>query len=164
MTIHDAQQFRQPQMATAAGRPGLLPSADELLDAIQDDRSNNHPLAVSASHAGSLHRRRIDEPTRTAEIDTHRSILMRAIDLWVSRNVPTAHTGPTMHTEGLGPVVDRLAERLVQAEHATRALSEHDTRACRARNRLEEIRLGYDALIAEVLGGKRQLPRTAAQR
>ncbi|MFD0360246.1 DUF4254 domain-containing protein [Nocardia sp. GCM10030253] len=164
MTIHDAQQFRRRQTAAAPQRPGLLPNAEELMEAIHDDGSSNHPLAVSASHAGSLHRRRMDDPARVAEIDTHRGQLITAIDMWVSRNVPTAHTGPTMHTEGLGPVVDRLAERLVQAEHATRSLPPNHTEARRARNRLDEISTAYDALVAEVLGGKRQLPRATARR
>jgi hypothetical protein len=160
MTIHDAQQFRPRPRAAPAGP---LPSADELREAIRDDGSSNHPLAVSACHASSLHRRRMADPALTAEIDTHRRTLITAIDMWVTRNVPTAHTGPTMHTEGIGPVVDRLAQRLVDAEHVTRSLPVNHSDARRARHRLDEISAAYDALVAEVLDGKRQLPRATAR-
>lgn len=165
MTFPGAQQIRLSSPAqfesAAAARLRALPTADELVAAIQGNKSSNHPVAELANLLGTAHRQRIDHSGPITEIDGQRAELIVTIDAWVNRNVPSAHAGPTLHTECLGPVVDRMAERQVQTQLAADAFPRHSADARRAHNRLAEITDAYDALVAEVLGGKRRLPRAS---
>lgn len=91
------------------------------------------------------------------EIDSTRAELVLAIDDWVARHVDD-RTGASLSTESVGCVVDRLAQLWVQANRLL-GVDDSDESAHGSWFRLAELADGYDDLVADVLAGRRRLPR-----
>lgn len=144
------------QLGTQLGN-GPLPTRSEVLQACRDSASAGHPLLRAAGELTALHRRRLILARRiTGEIDEYRAQQVHAIDRWVAPRLPIAHGGAYLHTETIGAVLDRLARLTACAEAALAAESDWDIWF--AWERLAELAVGYEDLVAELAIGRRRLP------
>lgn len=100
-----------------------------------------------------------------ADIDGTRAGLVAHIDEWVAANI--AHrSGASLHTETLGAVIDRMAEKWVAAQHALGAEPDAQTTTPLQREarthlqwcRLAELTDGYRDLVTDVVEQRRRLP------
>lgn len=134
-----------------------LPTRSEVLQACRDAVRDGHPLLRAAGELTALHRRRLILARRiTGEIDEYRAQQVHAIDRWVAPRLPVAHGGAYLHTETVGAVLDRLARLTACAEAALAAESDWDIWF--AWERLAELSVGYEDLVAELATGRRRLP------
>ncbi|MGW5310286.1 DUF4254 domain-containing protein [Nocardia thailandica] len=148
----------------------------------EDPRAGGHRVLDAAGRLARchLHRRRAvkaalspDAPADRvaacgrviADIDGSRAGLVAHIDEWVAANI--AHrAGASLHTETLGAVIDRMAEKWVAAQHALGG--DQDTQTTtplqwEARTHLQWCRLaeltdGYRDLVTDVVEQRRRLP------
>ncbi|MBF6232648.1 DUF4254 domain-containing protein [Nocardia farcinica] len=152
--------------AVGADAPGVLPSSDLLVRACRGHRVVGGPLLWFARDLAVLHERRLvgrggsieSDPAVILENQRRRGELVMAIDDWVLRSVPQHRLGATLHTETVGAVIDRLAESAVRAHHALVTLDVHDEMLHGAWHHLAELADAYDALVREVVAGRRRLP------
>ncbi|RDI63711.1 DUF4254 domain-containing protein [Nocardia pseudobrasiliensis] len=109
------------------------------------------------------------------DIDIDRAKLIARIDNWVAENIPHRR-GASLHTETLGAVIDRMAEKWVAAQHAiglparngngngkrarTTVITRRgvDSEAHLQWVRLAELADGYKDLITDVIEHRRRLP------
>lgn len=139
----------------------VLPTAPQLLCAIQGRHFQDRMLLRSARALAELHARRAraDDPFLIAEIDCRRGELVESINEWVQRWLPRQPTAPALHTESLGAVVDHMARSWVAAKRAIDREGPRSDTAHRRWYQLAELVDGYTDLIVEVAGGRRQLPQ-----
>lgn len=148
------------------GSPGPLPNSDLLVRAARGHRVVGGQLLWYARDLAVLHERRlvgrggsiVTDPDRLVEIDRRRMELVLAIDDWVGRNVAQHRLGVTLHTETIGAIIDRMAESAVRAHHALMTLDADDELLHGAWHHLAELADAYDALVGDVLAGRRRLP------
>ncbi|MFE3544362.1 DUF4254 domain-containing protein [Nocardia sp. NPDC059177] len=154
-----------------------LPSPSALLRAFGHSTDQDHPVLEAASCLAHCHARRrtaVDaarDPAAGAasgqlldDIDDTRATLIARIDDWVAGNV--AHrSGASLHTETLGAVIDRMAEKWIAAQQALGGdpLTRSTPRLREARThmhwcRLAELTDGYRDLITDVTERRRRLP------
>ncbi len=163
MALPGAQRGADP--LAQSGSPGL-PNSDLLVRAARGHRVVGGQLLWYARDLAVLHERRlvgrggsiVTDPDRLVEIDRRRMELVLAIDDWVGRNVPQHRLGVTLHTETVGAIIDRLAESAVRAHHALMTLDADDELLHSAWHHLAELADAYDALVGDVLAGRRRLP------
>ncbi|SNY89249.1 Protein of unknown function [Nocardia amikacinitolerans] len=132
-----------------------LPTRRQLLRACRGDASVVHPLASHARELTLLHHRRLDGDAVHA-MDERRAELVRAVDRWARAHLPVARGAAYLHTEGLGTVIDRLAERTAHAYTALTKNSDWDLWF--AWERLAELAVAYEDLADELHAGRRRLP------
>lgn len=139
---------------------GPLLAPARLLRAIRGQQVVDHPLARWACDLVVVHERLAGAaPETISEIDRDRVYFVHAIDLWIERWVPQHSYGPSLHTETLGSVIDRIAACHVSAVNALTTLEiSRDPRVHLAWQRLAELVNGYGDLAAEVVLGRRRLP------
>ncbi|MEV6069440.1 DUF4254 domain-containing protein [Nocardia sp. NPDC052001] len=135
-----------------------LPSKDLILEACSGHVHEPHPILLAAYELASLHEARptLDYPAAD-EIDCCRSQLIHDIDVWVAQTLPATLAAPSMHTETIGTVVDRLAELSVVAFTALRTNTTNQE-LHRAWQCLAELALGYNDLTHDLMTGRRRLP------
>jgi hypothetical protein len=140
---------------TALGEP--LPTKSELLHACRGLECDRHPILRAAHALTELHERRLSTtgPENT-DVDTERAGHIADIDRCVTSSLPPAHGSARVHTETLGAVVDRVA-RFTATAYAALA-SPVDWRLGDAWERLAELAIGYEDLVAELQEGRRRLP------
>ncbi|MGF6887045.1 hypothetical protein ABIA39_004179 [Nocardia sp. GAS34] len=140
---------------TMLGEP--LPTKSELLHACRGLDYDRHPILRAAHALTELHERRLGSTCpETAELDIERAEHIADIDRCVTSSLPPAHGSAHVHTETLGAVVDRVA-RFTATAYAALA-SPVDWRLGDAWERLAELAIGYEDLIAELHIGRRRLP------
>ncbi|WP_179118054.1 DUF4254 domain-containing protein [Saccharothrix sp. ALI-22-I] len=116
----------------------------EVQRVLSDPRSDEHVVAAALR---AIH-----------DHDVTRSVLVERIDVWAAGQFGES-SARLLHTESLGQLADRLAAAWVRS----RLLAEDDNPAARdpaklALHRLGELCIGYDDLVADLLGGRRRLP------
>ncbi|WP_280384217.1 DUF4254 domain-containing protein [Nocardia wallacei] len=135
----------------------LFPPKNHMLAACRGDTGRDHVLLRCAKELGELHERRLAEGAAlVAQIDTRRSELRASADCWVHDRLPPSHGCARVHTEGLGSVIDRLAEFTARAYAALAGATEWDL--FDAWETLAELGVAYEDLTAEVTTGHRRLP------
>ncbi|MCM6778907.1 DUF4254 domain-containing protein [Nocardia sp. CDC159] len=163
--------FREP---ADPGRPDyrVLEAAYQLAQC-HERRRRAHQAAhvpdASSSHVAACSQ-------LVEDIDLTRAKLIAHIDNWVAEHIPHRR-GASLHTETLGAVIDRMAEKWVAAQHAIGlpARNGHGKKDSRARAtvisrhgvdseahlhwvRLAELADGYKDLITDVIEHRRRLP------
>ncbi|MEU2252251.1 DUF4254 domain-containing protein [Nocardia xishanensis] len=134
-----------------------LPTRSQLLQACRGRTPVDHFLAPHARELTVLHDRRLGEDRdATPVIDERRAQLVRGIDRWARANLPAVHGGAYLHTEGLGTIIDRLAERTAHA--CTALMRNSDWELWFAWERLAELAVAYEDLATELHAGRRRLP------
>lgn len=134
-----------------------LPTRDQLLRACRGEDTAVHPLAPHARELTDLHNRRLTaEKEAVRDIDAHRTRLVRDIDRWTATHLPSAPGGAYLHTEGIGAIVDRLAQLTALAYNALATVDGWDL--WNAWERLAELSLAYEDLAGELTAGRRRLP------
>ncbi len=114
-------------------------------------------MLLRARALADLHARRLDaNQGAVSDIDESRARLVRDIDRWAERRLPSARGGAYLHTESLGAVIDRLAHLSATAYAALAADAEWDLWF--AWERLAELALAYEDLATELTIGRRRLP------
>ncbi|MFF0493664.1 DUF4254 domain-containing protein [Nocardia sp. NPDC004068] len=124
-------------------------------------------LAQRAAHAPNASPARVAACVQLLEdIDRERLALIARIDNWVADNI-SHREGASLHTETLGAVIDRMAEKWVAAQDAL-GLHTPPRPAAPGRGvdgaarlqwmRLAELADGYKDLITDVLEHRRRLP------
>lgn len=149
-----------------------LPSPTALLRAFRQSTAQDHPVLDAAAGLAHCHARRRAtlDAARDAEaagtvfaacgrllddIDDTRAGLISRIDDWVTGHV--AHRGgASLHTETLGAVIDRMAEKWIAAQQALGGdpVARTHVHWCR----LAELTDGYRDLITDVTERRRRLP------
>src|SRR6266567_899548 len=153
--IHGIQMARSEEYVTMLGEP--LPTKSELLHACRGIEYDWHPILRAAHALTELHERRLGAgDSEISELDRARAGHVADIDCCVTSSLPPAHGSAHVHTETLGAVVDRVAQFTATAYAAL--ASPVDWRLCDAWERLAELAVGYEDLIAELHTGRRRLP------
>ncbi|WP_280361719.1 DUF4254 domain-containing protein [Nocardia wallacei] len=135
-----------------------LPGKDVLLAAMRGMPHRPHPILEAAAELAILHRHRTHASGDISdEIDCLRAELVLAIDRYVLFVTPVPAGGVPLHTETIGTIVDRLAWHCTDA-HTAHADDDHaHGMAVLLLNKLADA---YDALIEEIVRGRRRLPTT----
>ncbi|WP_431972131.1 DUF4254 domain-containing protein [Nocardia sp. bgisy134] len=134
-----------------------LPTRSQLLQACRGRPPVDHFLAPHARELTVLHHRRLgEERDAVPTLDERRAQLVRGIDRWARANLPVAHGGAYLHTEGLGAIIDRLAQLTAHAHSALAESSDWDLWF--AWERLAELAVAYEDLATELVAGRRRLP------
>ncbi|MGQ4596444.1 DUF4254 domain-containing protein [Nocardia sp. R6R-6] len=174
MTTDFAQRsFRADELPPAAALLRTLrePSADRhrhsVLDAARKlvechERRNR---ALRQAHAPEASSTRVAACSHVLEnIDAQRAQWIGQIDAWVAANVEH-RAGSSIHTETLGAVIDRIAEKWVAAQQCLGeeiTMRPHplqvDGEAHVQWSRLAELIDGYQDLITDVIEHRRRLP------
>lgn len=146
----------QPKdLVTMLGEP--LPTKSELLHACRGIQYERHPILRAAHALTELHEKRLGAGYSDAfEVDRARAAHVAEIDRCVISCLPPAHGGAHVHTETLGAVVDRVAQFTATAYAAL--ADSVDWQLGDAWERLAELAIGYEDLIAELHTGRRRLP------
>ncbi|WP_167478983.1 DUF4254 domain-containing protein [Nocardia arthritidis] len=140
-----------------------FPPKNQLLQACRGEASGDHPVLGWAAELADLHTRRLttDRVTLTDreavdEIDSRRSALVREIDRWIAARIPPAPYAAAVHTETVGPIIDRLAELTSRAFIALTSTSSWELG--NVWEELAELAVGYEDLATEICAGRRRLP------
>ncbi len=150
------------QMVHPAVAEVLFPTDDELLIAIQGLHIGMHRLCQLAHELGKLHGQLLPAlpgiSQLSAEMRSRRIELMDAIDSWVTQRLPVPHPRASLHTETIGPVIDRMVQAQVRACHLLMTLKVTDDRIHAAWTRLAELADGYTDLTTDIINRARRLP------
>ncbi|WP_198037053.1 DUF4254 domain-containing protein [Nocardia sp. BMG51109] len=98
-------------MSTELWYAELLPTKNLMLAACRGETRPDHVVLRCARELAELHERRLAaDRDEIGTIDQRRTEVRAGIDFWIHDRLPTSHGCARVHTEGLGAVVDRLAE------------------------------------------------------
>lgn len=138
----------------------VLPTAPQVLCAIQGRSFEDRTLLRSARALADLHARRVrvDDPFLIAEIDCRRWEVVDVINAWVVQQLPHPPTASALHTESLGTVLDRMARSWVAAKRAIDREGPRSDTAHRRWYHLAQLVDGYTDLVVAVTDGRRRLP------
>lgn len=135
----------------------LFPAKNRLLAACRGDVRDNHPLLRWACELSEIHQQLLAiSESAHSEADQRRVSLANNIDVWVGRQLPLPLGAARVHTETLGSVVNRLAQ-LTAAAYVALA-NPADEGLLEIWERLGELAVGYEDLVAELSSGRRRLP------
>ncbi|RJO76640.1 hypothetical protein D5S18_10205 [Nocardia panacis] len=134
-----------------------FPSRDQLLRACRGEQVPEHPLLRWARMLTVLHESRIgDSRCDIGESLSLERELVDRIDRWVESRPPALDGVWALHTESVGAVVDRVAQRTAYAAVASRDAGGDEL--WDAWEELAEAAFGYEDLVAELSTGRRRVP------
>ncbi|WP_245671291.1 DUF4254 domain-containing protein [Nocardia amamiensis] len=121
--------------------------------------------ALEQAHAAGVSSTRVAACTQLVEtIDDQRAEWIGRIDSWVDGHIEH-RAGASLHTETLGAVIDRIAEKWIAAQYSLGddiTVRPHplqvDGEAHLQWTRLAELIDGYQDLITDVIEHRRRLP------
>ncbi|WP_330232574.1 DUF4254 domain-containing protein [Nocardia sp. NBC_00508] len=151
--------FRAPDDADRH-RHDVLQAAQELVEC--HDRRHRALERAHAPGAASTH---VAVCTQLVEgIDAERAEWIGRIDAWVDAHIQH-RAGASLHTETLGAVIDRIAEKWVAAQYSLGGMVtmrphplQVDGEAHLQWTKLAELIDGYQDLITDVIEHRRRLP------
>ncbi|MEV6324629.1 DUF4254 domain-containing protein [Nocardia sp. NPDC051787] len=151
--------FREPDDADRH-RHSVLHAALELAECHQ-----RRHQALERAHAPGASSTQVAACSQLVEdIDEHRAEWIGRIDAWVAANIQH-RSGASLHTETLGAVIDRIAEKWIAAQCSLGeeiTMRPHplqvDGEAHLQWTRLAELIDGYQDLITDVIEHRRRLP------
>ncbi|WP_040775473.1 DUF4254 domain-containing protein [Nocardia pneumoniae] len=149
--------FREPD---DADRHSVLHAARELVEC----HARRH-RALERAHAPEASSTSVAACSHLVEdIDAQRAEWIGRIDAWVAANIEH-RSGASLHTETLGAVIDRIAEKWIAAQQCLGeeiTMRPHplqvDGEAHLQWTRLAELIDGYQDLITDVIEHRRRLP------
>lgn len=147
-----SELWADPRGSREPRTPGesAFPSGEAVLSAIRNYHVEDHPLIRYANKLGTVHRLLLKVPSTRSVLGIERGELIGAIDAWARTDAPH----PARGSEGLGAVIDRIAETQVRAYQLLMSESPADPRVRAAWNDLADLVDDYTGATAGPAQGR----------